>query len=102
MNTFAALASPTRCRIVEALADGERTAGELGELFALSQPAVSQHLRVLRDAELVAVEVDAQRRVYRLSAEPLRRLDQWLERYRRLWVKKLDSLEHHMDGGQDE
>jgi len=97
MNTFAALASPTRCRIVEELANGQRTAGELRELFSLSQPAVSQHLRVLRDVDLVAVRVDAQRRVYSLNAGPLRQIDQWLDRYRRFWVGKLDDLERYMD-----
>ena len=97
MNTFAALADPTRARIIEALAERERTAGELVALFPLSQPAVSQHLRVLREAGLVVAQPDAQRRVYRLSARPFRDIDRWLDRYRRFWAGKLDDLERHMD-----
>lgn len=97
MNAFAALADPTRARIVEALSEGERTAGELVALFPLSQPAVSQHLRVLREAGLVVAQRDAQRRVYRLDARPLREIDRWLDRYRRFWAGRLDDLERHMD-----
>jgi DNA-binding transcriptional ArsR family regulator len=99
VNAFAALADPTRARIVEALAEHERTAGELGELFPLSQPAVSQHLRVLRETGLVVSRRDAQRRVYRLNVRPLREIDRWLNRYRRLWAGRLDDLERHMDRG---
>jgi DNA-binding transcriptional ArsR family regulator len=97
MNALAALADPKRARIIETLAEGERTAGELVALFSISQPAVSQHLRVLREAGLVAVERDAQRRVYRLDPRPLRELDRWLDGYRRFWAGKLDDLERHMD-----
>jgi DNA-binding transcriptional ArsR family regulator len=96
-DTFAALADPKRARIIEALAGGERSAGELGSLFSISQPAVSQHLRVLREAGLVVAKREAQRRVYRLDARPLRELDKWLSGYRRFWVGKLDDLERHMD-----
>jgi DNA-binding transcriptional ArsR family regulator len=96
-NIFAALAEPKRARIVEALARRERTAGELVALFSVSQPAVSQHLRVLRDAGLVVARRDAQRRVYRLDPRPLRDLDRWLGRYRRFWAGKLDSLERYLD-----
>jgi DNA-binding transcriptional ArsR family regulator len=97
MNAFAALADPKRTRIIEALAERERTAGELVALFSISQPAVSQHLRVLREARLVRVKRDAQRRVYRLDPRPLRELDRWLSGYRRFWAGKLDDLERHMD-----
>jgi len=97
MNALAALADPKRTRIIEALAEGERTAGELVALFSISQPAVSQHLRVLREAGLVSVERAAQRRVYRLDPRPLRDIDRWLSRYRRFWAGKLDDLERHMD-----
>jgi DNA-binding transcriptional ArsR family regulator len=96
-NTFAALADPKRARIIEALASGERTAGELVALFSISQPAVSQHLRVLREAGLVVAKRDAQRRVYRLDPGPLRELDEWLSRYRHFWAAKLGDLERHMD-----
>jgi DNA-binding transcriptional ArsR family regulator len=97
VNAFAALADPTRARIVQVLARRERTAGELGKLFPLTQPAVSQHLRVLREAGLVVATRDAQRRVYRLDVRPLREIDRWLDRYRRLWAERLDDLEQHMD-----
>ena len=97
MNALAALADPKRTRIIEALAERERTAGELVALFSISQPAVSQHLRVLREAGLVAVERVAQRRVYRLDPRPLREIDRWLSGYRRFWAGKLDDLERHMD-----
>lgn len=97
MNAFAALADPTRATIIEALAEGERTAGELVALFPISQPAVSQHLRVLREAGLVIASKEAQRRVYRLDARPLREIDRWLDNYRRFWAGKLDDLERHMD-----
>lgn len=96
-NIFSALADPKRAQIVETLAAGERTAGELGSLFSISQPAVSQHLRTLREAGLVVATRDAQRRVYRLDPRALRQLDTWLSNYRRLWAGKLDNLERHMD-----
>lgn len=76
--------------------------GELVASTALSQPAVSKHLRVLRDAGLVDVRVDAQRRIYRVRAEPLRALDEWLEPYRRLWSSRLDALERHLDATTDQ
>jgi DNA-binding transcriptional ArsR family regulator len=97
MNAFAALADPTRAQIVDTLAAGERTAGELGALFPLSQPAISQHLRVLREAGLVVARREAQRRIYRLDARPLRDIDRWLDRYRRFWASRLDNLERHLD-----
>ena len=91
------LAEPRRVAILELLRDGERPVGKLVELLHLSQPAVSKHLRVLKDAGLVEVRVDAQRRLYRIRPEPLAELDDWLAPYRRLWAAHLDRLEEHLD-----
>ena len=91
------LAEPTRRRILDLLRDGERPVGELVEHLGASQPAVSKHLRVLRDAGLVEVRADAQRRVYSLRTEPLRELDEWLSGYRVLWADRLAALESHLD-----
>jgi DNA-binding transcriptional ArsR family regulator len=93
---FEALADPTRRHILELLADGERTAGELAAAFDTSRPAVSRHLRVLREAGLVRWRGDAQRRIYRLDAEPLSEVDAWLGRYRRFWSGRLDALGDHL------
>ena len=90
------LAEPRRMAILELLRDGERPVGELVELLHLSQPAVSKHLRVLRDAGLVEARVDMQRRLYRIRLEPLVELDDWLAPYRRLWTTHLDRLEEHL------
>jgi DNA-binding transcriptional ArsR family regulator len=94
------LAEPQRRRIVELLRDGERPVGELVMGVALTQPAVSKHLRVLKDAGLVAVRPDGQRRLYRLCPEPLAELDAWLEPYRVLWRDSLDRLDHHLASGR--
>ena len=94
---FEVLAEPSRRRILDVLREGERPVGQLVDLLALSQPAVSKHLRVLRDAGFVDVRADAQRRLYRLRTEPLRTVDDWLEPYRRLWSDRLDDLERHLD-----
>ena len=94
--TFELLAEPTRRRILDLLRDGERPVGELVDRLSMSQPAVSKHLRVLRDSGLVDVRVDAQRRVYRLRPEPLKEVDAWIEPYRRLWDRRLDRLEGHL------
>jgi DNA-binding transcriptional ArsR family regulator len=75
----------------------ERSVGELVEGISLSQPGVSKHLRVLRDAGLVEVRIDAQRRWYRVRAEPLAEIDAWLAPYRRFWTDRLDALERHLD-----
>ena len=91
--TFAALIEPNRRRILDLLRTDERTVGELADHLALSQPAVSKHLRVLREAELVSVRVDAQRRRYRLRPARLAELDAWLAPYRQLWEMRLDRLE---------
>ena len=96
MNTFAVLAEPARRRILDELLAGERPVGDLVERLALSQPTVSKHLRVLRDAGMVAARVDAQRRCYRLEPAALAELDGWLAPYRRLWADRLDALEAHL------
>lgn len=93
MNALAALADPTRVRIVELLADGERSAGELAAEFATSRPGVSRHLRVLREHGLVSAREDGRRRVYSLDPGPLEELDEWLARYRGFWSARLDALD---------
>jgi DNA-binding transcriptional ArsR family regulator len=97
MTTFELVAEPTRRRILDILRDGEHSVGELVERLSLSQPGVSKHLRLLRDAGLVDVRRDAQRRLYGLRAEPLTEIDAWLEPYRRFWASRLDELERHLD-----
>jgi DNA-binding transcriptional ArsR family regulator len=99
---FQALAEPNRRAILAALAGGERSVGELERRLGLSQPSISKHLRVLRDAGMVQARSDAQRRVYRLRHERLMALDEWLEPYRRLWRHGLDALERHLDSMPDE
>ena len=99
MDTLAALADPTRRRILELLADGEVAAGELSAEFDVSRPAVSRHLRVLREAGLVQSRVDGQRRVYSLDARPLAELDEWLAPYRRFWAQRLDALDTEIRRG---
>lgn len=93
MNALEALADPTRRRIVELLADGERSAGEIASHFRTSRPGVSRHLRVLREQGLVHTRSEAQRRLYSLEPAPLAELDAWLERYRSFWTNRLDALE---------
>ena len=94
-----ALADPIRREIVEMLADRERDAGELAAAFPVSRPAVSRHLRVLREAGLVRVRPEAQRRVYALDPRPLEDLAEWLERYRRFWGQRLDALDTELARG---
>ena len=94
---FTVLAEPTRREILDLLRDGERPVGDLVEHLRISQPAVSKHLRVLREAGLVDVRADAQRRLYRLRPEPLAEVDAWLTPYRRLWNRSLDKLERHLE-----
>ncbi len=99
MNTttvLEAIAEPTRRRILDAVRDGECSVGDLVTHIGMNQPGVSRHLKVLRDAGLVAVRRDAQRRLYRLRVEPLQDLDAWLEPYRAEWSERLDSLERHL------
>jgi len=92
-----ALADDTRLRIVELLAHRDLSAGEIAEHFTVSRPAVSRHLRVLREAGLTTVIPDAQRRVYRLQPDPLVELEQWLGQQRQLWERRLDALGSHLD-----
>jgi len=94
---FDVLAEPHRRRILDLLRDDERAVGELVADLGISQPGVSRHLRVLRDAGLVEVRVDAQRRLYRLRPGPLRVVDEWLAPYRAAWRERLDDLERHLD-----
>jgi DNA-binding transcriptional ArsR family regulator len=101
-TTFEVLAEPTRRHILDLLREQPRAVGELVDAVGLSQPGTSKHLRVLRDAGLVDVHKDAQRRVYELRVEPLAELDAWLEPYRRLWAGRLDALERHLDLDLDE
>ena len=97
IETFEVLAEPSRRRILDLLREEERPVGALVRLLAASQPAVSMHLGVLRDAGLVEFRIDAQRRLYRVRAEPLRDVATWLEPYRLLWESRLDDLERHLD-----
>ena len=94
---FEVLAEPNRRQILDLLRGGHRPVGELVEALGLSQPAVSKHLRVLKEAGLVVVHPDAQRRLYQLRPEGLSELDAWLEPYRQLWSHHLDALEQHLD-----
>lgn len=96
-TTFEVLAEPRRREILDLLRAGERPVGELVDELDLSQPAVSKHLKVLRDAGLVEVRQDAQRRWYRLRPAPLAEIDAWLEPYRELWHTRLNALEAHLD-----
>ena len=93
MDRFNALAEPNRRRMVELLARGPRAAGAIGAEFDLSKPAVSQHLKVLREAGLVRVGVDGQRRIYSLDPQGLSEVDEWLNRVRGFWSDRLDRLE---------
>ena len=101
MAPFAVLGEPNRRRILDLLRVAERPVGDLVEELTVSQPAVSKHLRVLREAGLVEVRTDAQRRVYRVRMELLRAIDEWLDPYRRLWGSRLDQLERHLDAMPD-
>jgi DNA-binding transcriptional ArsR family regulator len=101
-SAFAVLAEPNRRRILDLLRERERPVGELVEALEASQPAVSKHLRVLRDAGVVEARVDAQRRLYRVRGQPLREIDDWLEPYRALWTESLDALERHLDDMPDD
>jgi DNA-binding transcriptional ArsR family regulator len=94
---FDVLADGSRRHILELLRDGERPVNELVDALAISQPAVSKHLRVLREAGFVEPRVDAQRRLYRVRAEPLREIDDWLAPFRAQWGARLDALERHLD-----
>jgi DNA-binding transcriptional ArsR family regulator len=104
MHAFDVLGDPVRRRILELLADGERTAGAVGavvqEEFGISQPGVSAHLRVLRDAGFASVRPEGARRLYAVSPEPLREIDTWLERFRQYWTPHLAALETELARGR--
>lgn len=96
MTTFEVLAEPSRRRILDLLAQRERPVGDLVKHTKMSQPLVSKHLRILREAGLVNVRIDGQHRRYRVDAKPLKEIDRWLDAYRKFWTKKLDDLETHL------
>lgn len=96
-SVFDIIAEPNRRAILGLLVSAEQSVGEIERQLRLPQPAVSKHLRVLRDAGLVESTVDAQRRLYRLKPEPLEELDAWLAPFRRFWSAHLDALERHLD-----
>ena len=98
---FEVIAEPRRRQILDLLRERERPVGELVEVLGLSQPGVTKHLRVLRDAGLVDVTADAQRRLYRIRPEPLQEIDEWLMPYRVAWRDRLDALERHLDDMPD-
>ncbi|GIF46757.1 ArsR family transcriptional regulator [Asanoa ferruginea] len=104
MHAFDVLGDPVRRRILELLADGELAAGEIGAViqaeFGISQPAVSQHLRVLRDNGFTTVRAAGTRRLYAVDATPLQAVDAWLDRYRRFWSQSLDALETELARGR--
>ncbi len=100
-DLLAVLAEPTRLRILDLLLGAPRSVGELVAALETSQPSASKHLRVLREAGLVHVHPDAQRRVYALRPDRLAELDAWLAPYRRLWDDRLDALEAHLDAHPD-
>jgi DNA-binding transcriptional ArsR family regulator len=97
MNVYEALAEPNRRRILAMLCERDRSAGEMVRALSVSQPGVSKHLRILREAGLVTVRSEAQRRVYRLRPEPLGEVDEWLKPYRKFWSGRLDALETHLE-----
>ena len=96
MQSLAAIADPTRRRIVELLAVRDRTAGELVEEFDMSAPAISQHLNVLREAGLIITRAEGQTRIQSLNPSGLDELDDWLQRTRRFWSRRLDALEREL------
>ena len=97
VTAYAALAEPSRRQILDLLRGGERSVGELVGPLKLSQPGASKHLRVLREAGLVEVRPDGRQRWYRLRAQPLAEVDEWLEPYREHWSGRLDALERHLE-----
>lgn len=96
MDSFAALADPTRRQILEMLGHGRLAAGEIGSRFMLSAPAISQHLKALREARLVRVEVQGQRRIYSLDPDGLGEMEEWFQRVRQFWNRRLDALEEEL------
>jgi DNA-binding transcriptional ArsR family regulator len=101
VDTFAVLAEPTRRRILAALRRSDSSVGDLVGALAVSQPALSKHLKVLREAGFVSCRIAAQQRIYRIEPGPLQALDEWLEPYRQLWTRHLDALERHLDNQEE-
>jgi DNA-binding transcriptional ArsR family regulator len=101
-QAFSVLAEPARRRVLDLLLDGPRPVGELAGLLGLSQPGTSKHLRVLREAGLVRVRQDGQRRWYELRPDPLAEIDTWLQPYRKFWASHLDALERYLDNDERE
>jgi len=97
MNAFAVISEPSRRCLMDLLLDGPKPVSALVAAVGMSQPVVSKHLRVLRDAGLVTVTPDGQRRLYSIDPRPLVEVEEWLEPYRRFWSEKLDALEQHLD-----
>src|SRR3712207_2020575 len=97
VNAFEVIADPTRRRIVEMVARRELSAGDIARKFAVSRPAISRHLRVLREAGVVASRGDAQRRLYRLDPRALDEIEQWIDQTRRFWSERLEALETHLE-----
>ena len=100
-SVFEIIAEPNRRAILSLLVSSQQSVGEIERQLRMSQPPVSKHLRVLRDAGFVESTVDAQRRLYRLKPEPLQKVDNWLAQFRRLWSTHLDALERHLDRSDD-
>jgi DNA-binding transcriptional ArsR family regulator len=100
MDAFEAIAEPNRRRILDLLRGGERPAGDVVEALSISQPGVSKHLKLLREAGLVRVRADGQRRLYSLSPREFAAIEAWLEPYRAFWKGRLDDLERHLDEEQ--
>jgi len=96
-SVFEIIAEPNRRAILSLLVSSEQSVGEIERQLGMSQPTVSKHLRVLREAGFVASTVDAQRRLYRLKPEPFRQLDAWLDQFRRFWSTHIDALERYLD-----
>jgi DNA-binding transcriptional ArsR family regulator len=101
VDAFAVLAEPTRRRILDALRTSESSVGELVQALTVSQPTLSKHLKVLREAGFVSCRTAAQQRIYRIEAHPFEAFAEWLEPYRRLWSKHLDALERHLDNQEE-
>ena len=100
MNPFEALAEPNRRRILDVLREGERPAGDLVDALSISQPGISKHLKLLREAGLVSMRAEGQRRLYSVKPDGLAELETWLAPYRRAWADRLDALEAHLERDQ--
>ncbi len=102
LDLFEVVVEPNRRRILDLLRDGDQSVGDLVDVLQIAQPTVSKHLKTLREAGLVVVRPDAQRRWYQLQPEPLRELDAWLAPYREAWSERLDALSRHLDRMEEE